>query len=247
MLEIRHVDRHIGVQQAYDDIYSGQGIRHLDSFYRWILRLLRPVPGKRLLDVACGVGVLPRMAASMGIAAHGFDLSWQAMRFGAGSTARYLVANGERIPYADGIFDYVTCIGSLEHYENPAIGVREIARVLSPSGIACVLLPNTFSLLGNVLFAWHEGRTADDGQPIQRYAARYEWQDLLEANGLTVVRTVKYERELPISLADMGWYLRHPKDLVHLLLASLVPLNLANCFVFLCRPGWRTAVQGVEE
>lgn len=246
MLEIRHIDGHVGVRQAYNDIYSGPGIRHLDSFYRWILRLLRPVPGKRLLDVACGVGVLPRMAANMGIKAYGCDLSWQAVRFGTGSTARLLVANGERLPYPDSIFDYVTNIGSLEHYENPAMGVREMERVLSPSGIACVLLPNTFSLLGNMLFAWHKGRTADDGQPIQRYAARYEWQDLLEANGLTVVHTVKYERELPTSLADIGWYLRHPKALAHLLLAPLLPLNLANSFVFLCRSGRRTAVQGAE-
>jgi SAM-dependent methyltransferase len=237
MLEIRHVSEHVDVRWAYDHIYSGSGIQHLDSLYRWILRLLRPKPRRRLLDVACGVGVLPRMAAEMGVEAHGYDLSERAMRFGTRSTARLLVANGERMPYADSIFDYVTNIGSLEHYEDPAIGVQEMARVLAPSGLACVLLPNTFSLLGNVLFAWHTGRTADDGQPIQRYAARYEWQDLLEANGLTVVRTVKYERELPASLADMGWYLRHLKPLAHLLLTPLLPLNLANSFVYICSKG----------
>ncbi len=247
MLEIRCVEEQVGTRRAYDSIYSGPGIRHLDSLYRWILRLLRPLPGKRLLDVACGMGVLPRMAAEMGLEAHGCDLSEQAIRLGTRSTARLLVANGERMPYADGVFDYVTNIGSLEHYEDPAAGVQEMARVLAPSGWACVLLPNTFSLLGNVLFAWHTGRTADDGQPIQRYAARYEWQDLLEANGLIVVRTAKYERELPTSLADGIWYLRHPKALAHLLLTPLLPLNLANSFVFLCRPHRRTTTSRTEE
>lgn len=239
MLEIRHVDEQIDVRRAYDHIYRGSGIRHLNSFYRWILRLIRPVPGRRLLDVACGVGILPKMAAEMGVEAHGCDLSEQAIRLGIGSTARLLVARGERLPYRDGTFDYVTNIGSLEHYEDPASGVREMARVLAPSGLACVLLPNTFSLLGNVLFAWRTGRTADDGQPIQRYAARYEWHDMLEANGLTVFHTVKYERELPISPADIVWYLRHPKALARLLLTPLLPLNLANSFVFLCRPARR--------
>lgn len=241
MLEIRHVSGSANLQRAYDRIYSGPGIRHLDSFYRWILCLLQPMRGRRLLDIACGVGVLPRIALEMGVKAYGCDLSEQAIRSGAKLTAGLLVANGEQLPYADGSFDYVTSIGSLEHYEDPAAGIREIVRVLAPSGLACVLLPNTFSLLGNVLFAWHTGRTADDGQPIQRYAARYEWQDLLEANGLTVVHTVKYECELPTSWADMVWYLRHPKALARLLLTPLLPLNLANSFVFLCRSGRRTA------
>ncbi len=236
MLEIRRVSEQASVQRAYDNIYRGSGIRQLNSFYRWILRLLQPKPGMRLLDVACGMGVLPRLAADMGLEAYGLDLSEYALRSGSWSSlARLLVANGERVPCADSIFDYVTSIGSLEHYEDPATGVREIARVLAPSGLACILLPNTFSLLGNVLFAWHTGRTADDGQPIQRYAARYEWQDLLEANGLAVVRTVKYERELPTSLGDVIWYLRHPKAVAHLILMPLLPINLANSFVFLCR------------
>ncbi len=43
-----------------------------------------------------------------------------------------------------------------------------------------------------MVHAWHNGRTADDGQPIQRYAARYEWEDLLIKNGLFIERTVKY-------------------------------------------------------
>lgn len=237
MIEIRRTDEPNNARRAYNIIYRDSAIRHLDSFYRWILKLLHPLPGKRLLDVACGVGVLPRMAAKMGVKAYGCDFSELAIRSGKEFTNNLVVADGERLPYPDDAFDYVTCIGSLEHYQDPVSGIREMARVLAPSGKACVLLPNTFSLLGNVLYAWHVGRTPDDGQPIQRYAARYEWQDLLEANGLTVIRTVKYEREPPASLTDAVWYLQHPKALAHLLLTPLLPLNLANSFVFLCRPG----------
>jgi hypothetical protein len=95
------------------------------------------------------------------------------------------------------------------------------------------LLPNTFGLLGNVWTALRTGRTFDGGQPIQRYAAHREWQDLLEAGGLTITRTVKYERVWPRSLADVRWYLKHPKDLIRLLLSPFVPLNWANYFVYL--------------
>jgi SAM-dependent methyltransferase len=139
------------------------------------------------------------------------------------------------MPYADGTFHFLTNIGSLEHYVDPTEGAREMARVLAPDGVACVFLPNTFSLLGNMLYAWHNGRTADDGQPIQRYAARFEWQDLLEAGGLTVIRTHKWESTPPMSPRDLWEYLKHPKAFIRLCLTPFLPLNLANSFVFICK------------
>jgi len=223
-------------RRAYDEIYRQAGICQLDSFYQWILSLLRPVPGRRLLDVSCGQGVLVRMARQAGLEAHGLDLSEMAVRIAKEEEGRALVVgNGERLPYPNGIFDYVTNIGSLEHFLDMAAGVREMARVLAPDGLACILLPNTYSLLGNVWSAFRRGVTLDDGQPLQRYAARREWQALLEAHGFRVEGVVKYEREWPHSWADVRWYLRHPRPLIHLLLTPFIPLNLASCFVYLCR------------
>lgn len=237
-LEIRHQDAFHSSKEAYEHIYKYRKaeMRHSDSFYIWLLQLLDVQFGRSLLDVACGTGSLPRLASKMGLKAYGIDFSEAAIRI-ARKEAPYLnwvVADGERLPYPDESFDYVTSIGSLEHYLRPEAGVREIARVLKHTGRACILLPNTFGLLGNIWFALRTGRTFDDGQPIQRYAARYEWQDLLESGGLKVVRTVKYEREWPRNLADALGYIKYPKSLIRLLLSPLIPLNLANYFVFLC-------------
>jgi SAM-dependent methyltransferase len=221
---------------AYEDIYGTAEIRHLDSFYQWLLDLLDVQPGRLLLDISCGVGSLPRLAAQAGLKAHGVDFSEAALRVAHRETSAVdlLVGDGERLPYPDACFDYVTHIGSLEHYVHPEAGAQELARVLKPDGCACVLLPNTFGLLGNVWTALRTGRTFDDGQPIQRYAARLEWQDLLDMAGMRVNRTVRYERTWPRSLADVRWYLAHPKDLVRLFLSPFVPLNWANYFVYLC-------------
>ena len=238
MLEIRRHDSMANKEhkQAYETIYQEKGIRHLDSFYLWILGLLRPQPGRRLLDVACGEGAISHLAANMGLEAHGMDLSESAIRTGMGQTsASLLVSDGERLPYADGSFDYITSIGSLEHYLHMEQGVKEMARLLAPGGLACVLLPNTFSLLDNIWTAFRTGRSVDDGQPIQRYAARYEWEALLNRGGLVVEKTVKYERERPRSWQDAIWYLRHFKALIRLTLTPFVPLNLASCFVYLCQ------------
>jgi SAM-dependent methyltransferase len=235
LLELRHIEDDGQLRAAYEDRYDSEPIRHLDSFYRWVLRQVSPQPGRRLLDVACGQGVIPELAAARGVLAHGCDLSAHALHPGgeAGVRALLTAANGERLPYADASFDYVTNIGSLEHYADPLGGAREMARLLAPGGRAFVLLPNTFGL-GNFIYAWHYGRTMDDGQPIQRYAARYEWQALLEDNGLRVVATIAYERVWPTSLKDALWYLRTPKALVLLLFSVLLPLNLASCLVYVC-------------
>ncbi|MER3457316.1 MAG: hypothetical protein C4309_00380 [Chloroflexota bacterium] len=242
LLEIRHMEEDTAhwVKRAYEAIYTGPGIRQLESFYLWLLDILSPLPGRRLLDVSCGEGTLVRWASARGVEAYGIDLAEAAVRIaynrGGLMTGKssFAVAAGEHLPFPDVSFDYVTNIGSLEHFADVAAGVREMARILRPNGTALMLVPNLFSLLHNVYEVWRKGHVVDDGQPLQRYATRRDWEQLLRANGLTVLRTVKYEREWPRSRSDLAWYLRHPKALVRLMLSPVVPLNLASCFVFLC-------------
>jgi SAM-dependent methyltransferase len=222
------------LRAAYNDLHARHGLRQLDSFYRWLLHLLHPVHGRSLL-VATGEGVLPNFAQQLyGLAATGTDVSLRAAQIGNSGAARFCVAEGERLPFTDRAFDYVTCIGSLEHFIDMCAGVSEIARVLKPDGKALVLVPNTYSILGNVYQAWKTGMSAIDPQPLQRYAARAEWALLLEENGLRVERAIKYEREAPDTFDDALWYLQHPRRLVKLALTPLIPLNLASCFVFIC-------------
>lgn len=228
---------------AYDNIYQGEGIRQIDSFYLWLLELIAPPPGAALLDVASGESVLAGMARRRyGARAASSDLSWQAMhiarREGAGDA---VVANGERLPFASHSFDYVTCIGSLEHFLDMAAGIQEMRRVLKPEGVACILVPNSYSIIGNVYSALKTGMSTIDQQPLQRYAARAEWALLLEANGLAIEQTVKYERVWPRTLKDALWYSHRPRALVRLGLTPLIPLNWASCFVYLCRPATATA------
>lgn len=238
-LEIRHTEDPSTrwSKGAYEELYSGTEIRHPDAFYRWVLGLLDAQAGDLLLDISCGVGSLPRLASHEGVRAHGVDFSEVALRAAQrqGPGPDWVVGDGQLLPYADERFDRVTHIGSLEHYTCPEAGAREIQRLLKPDGTACILLPNTFGLLGNVWTALRTGRTFDDGQPIQRYATRLEWQDLLNAAGLEVIRTVKYESAPPYSVDDIRWYLARPKNLIRLLLMPLIPLNWANYFVFLCK------------
>lgn len=239
MQEIRH-DNMVSTthtQEAYNKIYRTHGILHRDSFYLWLISLLKPEPGKTLLDIACGEGRLAVLAQEQGLQGLGTDFAIEGLKFGQRQSpaSGWVVGDGERLPLADASVDYVTNIGSLEHYQDPDAGMREIARVLKPSGTACILLPNSYGLLGNILYVLKTGDIFDDGQPLQRYNTPRGWGDMLQANGLATFQLVKYEREWPRTGADLGWYLTHPKKLARLFVSSLIPVNLSNFLVYLCR------------
>ena len=243
MIEINldRVSNAAASRRAYDRLYgqsfSGTWTGQMDSRYLWLVSLLRARPGQRLLDVSCGNGYLLRAALRKRLDVWGLELSEVGLQQAGemASGASLICANAETLPFASASFDYVTNIGSLEHYLHPSTSVSEMARVLKPEGLALVLVPNIYGLLGNVLYVWRHGDVFVDVQPLQRYATRGWWTRLLEQNGLFVARTLRYERELPRTWTDLRWHLAHPAKLLHALLSPLVPLNLADSFVFLCR------------
>lgn len=240
MIEIRHEDIHSVDDEiaAYDGIYSGPGIRHLDSFYLWLLSLLDAAPGQRLLDVSSGESSLVYFARQQGIDATGLDFSFSALQTGATDYGlnTLVMGNSEQLPFAEKAFDFVTNIGSIEHYFHPETAIQEMSRVLRPRGVACILLPNGFSAFGNVKYVWQTGDVFDDGQPLQRYNTREGWSRLLTENGLQPMRIYGYEREQPRTWSDLKWYTARPGKLVRMLLSPWVPASMANSIVYLCLP-----------
>jgi SAM-dependent methyltransferase len=241
MLEIRHenMDRTEDTQRRYNDIYRDDGILQRDSFYLWLVSLLKPQPGRLLVDISCGQGRLVRFAQERGLRAIGMDFAEDGVRIGytkESPESGWAVSDGERLPIAGGSVDYVTHIGSLEHYQDPQRGLAEIRRVLKPDGAACILLPNSFGLFGNIKHVMATGDIFDDGQPLQRYNTRAGWQEMIRQAGLAPFDLVKYEREWPRTARDLVWYLRSPKKIARLFAAWFIPVNLATCIVYLCKP-----------
>ena len=249
MLEIRRqvINSVSDSKAAYDQVYGSRGIRLSDSFYLWLLSLLGIHEGETLLDVSCGEGILLKFATHGGVRSYGIEVSEVAARNAQvnADRAHVVVADGETLPWPDGHFDYVTNIGSLEHYLHPELSIREMARVLREDGRACILVPNSFGLWGNIKRVWQTGDIFDDGyQPIQRYCTRNRWTQFLTENGLRPYKVLKHEREAPRTRKDALSFLRHPIRLVRLALLPLVPLNLSDRFVFLCHAERREAAHG---
>ena len=238
MIEIRHSDEPgLGwVQREYSQTVSYDAMVQLESLYAWVFRLLDLQPGTTLLDAACGRSQLVDMACARGVRATGVDYAFAPIRdLTECREGGYLTADGEQLPFTSNAFDNITSMGSLEHYVHIDQGVRELARVLAPQGKALIFVPNTFSLFHNVYMSMKTGYMLDDGQPLQRYGTRSQWEQLIEDNGLEIVSVHKYEREFPVYWKDVLYYLKNPKKLVYLMLTPVLPTNLAMCFAFVCR------------
>src|ERR1700675_2492777 len=105
----------------------------------------QPRAGEEVLDVACGTGVVARSAARCMLHGHitGLDLNK-----GMLAVARTIVSEGASIdwiegsaldlPFPAGKFDLVLCQLGLQFFPDQRRALREMRRVLSPSGRVAV-------------------------------------------------------------------------------------------------------------
>jgi ubiquinone/menaquinone biosynthesis C-methylase UbiE len=123
----------------------------VDRRVETILELLpRLGPDAKLLDVGCLEGSYTRMFAdSIGAGSvHGVDISLNDDARAKGIEAvEFDLNSGEKLPYANGEFDVVVCIESLEHIYPTDFILREIRRVLKPKGTAIIDVPRLDSFL----------------------------------------------------------------------------------------------------
>jgi|YNPNPStandDraft_1061719.scaffolds.fasta_scaffold18643_4 ubiquinone/menaquinone biosynthesis C-methylase UbiE len=235
MIEIRH---QTDLRTKYDSIYQGQYINQMESFFIWIQEILKVTRGSLFLDISTGRGRMVKVAARRGVRAYGIDFSMNACRIASQvSPGRIICSDAQYLPFADASFDFVTNLGSLEHLDDMSKGVREIVRVLKDDGWVCITVPNTFGLFWNVQVAWRTGDVDDDGQPIQRYGTRKQWEKLLQENGLEIVRVYGYEHEHapPRTWFDLKRYCFRPFRIMRMLLSGVLPVNMAGQFVFICK------------
>lgn len=206
------------------------------DFYNLILDLLGIKKSyrkkkKKILDVACGKGLFLKETQKRGLEIYGIDISNVAIKVAKKIVkGNFLVGNAEDLPYQDNNFDCITCLGSLEHFIHPDIGVREIARVLKKDGKVLVYVPNLM-FIGHIYMAWRYGIMPTEGeQSFSEVFYTYKgWKELLEENGLKVTDCKKYNHIWATQKVN--------KVIVFLwehLLRLFIPFNLSYCFIFIC-------------
>jgi SAM-dependent methyltransferase len=114
-----------------------------EDLYRQIGRLTEMEPGQSVIDSACGRGISTSfLASTFGVEGHGLDPdptliadAEQRARDGSGEARlHYQCAPLDDLPYRDGIFDVALGEVGLGIAADPALAIRELARVTRPMG-----------------------------------------------------------------------------------------------------------------
>jgi len=113
--------------------------------------LAPPADGRhrRALDAGCGSGFQTALLHGLGYESHGVDIAARLLAAGRlrAPAARFARADVMALPYADGAFDAVSCVGStLSFVERPDAALAEIARVLRPGGLLLLECEHKWSL-----------------------------------------------------------------------------------------------------
>jgi len=221
------------VKAWYNQHYAAKGLQTMrpDAAYPVFLDLLGATAGSRLLDVSCGAGSLLAAAHARGIESVGVDLSDEAVRLAKRvvPTAEVAVGAGEALAFRAGTFDYVTCLGSLEHFLDMGQGLEEMKRVAKPGAWFCIMVPNQNFIGWKVL--GHQGTAQQDiNEHLQSLAA---WRRLFEDHGLSVVRAT------PDRWHAVRWRSASARGVQRLLIGPLlelawrlIPLRWQYQFVF---------------
>jgi demethylmenaquinone methyltransferase / 2-methoxy-6-polyprenyl-1,4-benzoquinol methylase len=185
---------------------------------RFLVSRSNAVPGGRVLDVAAGTQLVSRaLAAGRNVHVVALDQSEPMLRAGgepnrlAGLEGRIrpVLGQAEHLPFGDGSFDSVSFTYLLRYVDDPAAGVRELARVLRPGGSIAMLefsVPEAplarlgwwiqtrvvMRLLGTAVSPAWARTTAFLGPNISRFVAEHpieEWVRWFQASGIHHVRT----------------------------------------------------------
>jgi SAM-dependent methyltransferase len=158
---------------------------------RLVMRLLGDLRPEAILDVGCGDGYLCRRYLQDAISprVQGLDLSTGRLRFAASTSpgGRFVAGRIDRIPFRDGAFPLVSAVEVIEHIEDPAPALREIARVSSRHVL--VTVPNEQvapeALCPNCLHRF----------PVDGHLHTFtlaDLQELCRKAGLRVIRAERY-------------------------------------------------------
>jgi signal transduction histidine kinase/ActR/RegA family two-component response regulator len=197
---------------AYQDFWAGVGERfpdlagavsteyYADNERRLFTEYFPPLDGIRLLktdlwDEAKNTRILA-WASTQGAHAYGVDIAAatviQARRAfdsgpGAARHLRCAIGDVRSLPFADGSFDAIYSMGTIEHFAETEQAVEEIARVLKPGGRAIVGVPNRHDPFLRPLFASALQAVGLYGYGYEKSYSRRTLRQMLERAGFAVV------------------------------------------------------------
>jgi ubiquinone/menaquinone biosynthesis methyltransferase len=197
------------IADRYDFITVALSYGQDRAWKRRLVTLAQPVAGRRALDLATGTGDIAFSLASSGARVIGLDITHRMIELAAGKarerggSCSFLVGDMLALPFPDRSFDLVTTGYGLRNVPDLAAAIEEMARVLTPGGLALSLdfdrPANGFvrrayllylTIVGSVL-GWILHRDPDTYRyipaSIRRYPGAVAVGRLMETRGFTDV------------------------------------------------------------
>jgi SAM-dependent methyltransferase len=182
------------------DIYQDDGARILDAlsgtrrFNRWMADTIRRYVGQRVLEIGAGIGNLSQYLAprrkSYTISDYDDEhLARLRVRFQHRPNVSLMRCDLSRPEDFAGIreqADTVICLNVLEHIEDDAVGLHNIASALVPGGRAIVLVPQDQRIYGTLdKVLGHYRRYSEPELRARMEAAGFEVERILYFNRVT--------------------------------------------------------------
>jgi 2-polyprenyl-3-methyl-5-hydroxy-6-metoxy-1,4-benzoquinol methylase len=114
------------------------------------LRWLGELKGKEILDAGCGVGAFSEPLVAQNTV-YGVDFSEKSLAFAAGRGLITMSEDLTALPFEEGKFDVVLCIGVIQLIEQYVSVIKELARVTKPGGTLLIETLNRGSIQRKLL------------------------------------------------------------------------------------------------
>lgn len=201
------------IKKWFEKTYSLQGYMYLrpKAAYYSFITLLKVNKGSNLLDVACGPGLMMKVAEENGVHPSGIDLSETAVDMCKKlvKTGDVRVGNAAELPYESKYFDYISCIGALERMLDLEKVLREQIRVAKENATFCFMVRNSENIfwtlktfLGLRNIKGHQGAKSLE-----------EWKKIFNDNGFEIIsinkdswRWVRWLRWLTLGSRIVNYY-----------------------------------------
>ena len=141
----------------YKILYQNRDEYEAQEFIEHLLQYLQPIPGSRMLDIACGEGRFAKQLAEHGFDVTGIDISHPAIETAKAFEADNLqfFVQDMRMPFYINYFDYAfnffTSFGYFAHNRDHALAARSFAASLKPNGILVIDYLNFEQVLTNLV------------------------------------------------------------------------------------------------
>ena len=185
-------DQQESQRRYFDAEFTGYGVYGLEnwrlSFIERIFNAVGVLDGRTpYLDIGVGgSGATVIEAARRGVDAVGCDLSMEgvlaasrmASEQGVDEKASFYVCAAESLPFRDEAFASASAVAVLEHLDDDAPAIAEIARVLRPVGRVWITVPHAYRYIPPPIwpfYLWHDRRIGhkrhyDERRLVQAFA-----------------------------------------------------------------------------